>query len=175
VTGRLVEWNLTDGSITELAQRVAATNGPEVLSNYDGQVGDLVQIRLDGSVELLAERVPELSAYGFDLKRAVLADFDGTTGTLLLFNAFDPRSEVIARGVPLDGFDFMWQSAIVYEDAFDPVSATGRLVARFLQTADTFALQAGVSEFHEAAWPEQGLLYSVTEGASSGIWFARAR
>ena len=176
VKGRLVEWNYETGSITELAQGVVATNGPEVLANFDGTVGDLLMIEQDLSPAVLAQRVPLISSYGPKFMRSVLADFDGTTGTLLLFDgAFGRKAEKIASGVPLGGFEFMWDSAIVYQDEFDPVSATGRLVARFLRTADTFIVQAGVGEFLEASWPEQGVVYSITEGGNAGVWFARAR
>jgi hypothetical protein len=176
VKGHLVEWNFENASITELAQGVAWMNGTQLLANFDGMVGDLVSIDADLSPTLVAERVPAPPASGPDFVRAVLSDFDGTTGKLLLFEGAPDRSpEVIARGVPLDGFEFMWKSAIVYKDAFDPVSATGRLVARFLATADTFPLQRGVGEFRATSWPEQGVLYSVATGENSGIWFARAR
>ena len=69
----------------------------------------------------------------------------------------------------------MWESAILYQDEFDPVSSTGRLVARFISTADTFRCKPESANFTRHPGQKQGVLYSVTEGANSGIWFARAR
>jgi hypothetical protein len=32
-----------------------------------------------------------------------------------------------------------------------------------------------VNEFHSLPWPSPGMLYSVDQGNSAGIWFARAK
>jgi hypothetical protein len=110
---------------------------------------------------------------------ALLSDYDGSTGTLLLLSrparASNPESEVVAHAVPKDGYQMLYGGdAIVYIDEYSADAQSGRLEARFLKTADTFSVD-GVASFYEVGWPDPGLLYAIPEGPSAGVWYARLR
>jgi hypothetical protein len=110
----------------------------------------------------------------------VLSDYDGTTGTLLVFtgipsNGLSGGAETVARRVPLGGFDtFVDFPALGYLHDFDAALGAGTLTMRFLRTLDTFD-RPGVSEWTGVSWPGQGVVYAMPNGAEAGVYFAQAK
>jgi hypothetical protein len=110
----------------------------------------------------------------------VLSEYDGVSGTLLLFSrdktgAIIGAPEVIEHGVPLRGYRLLSEGdALLYVKNYDASTRTGELYARFLPSLDEFHV-AGVNRFFEVSYPDAGILYSVPEGDSAGIWYAPLR
>jgi hypothetical protein len=193
--GRLVEWDLDSGEILEIARGVVDFGQDWALADFDGTAGDLLQVSASLTTRVLAHgvsgrpREPRFAngcltcldslAEAEAVHAALLSDYDGSTGTLLLLSrparASNPESEVVAHAVPKDGYQMLYGGdAIVYIDEYSADAQSGRLEARFLKTADTFSVD-GVASFYEVGWPDPGLLYAIPEGPSAGVWYARLR
>jgi hypothetical protein len=179
-TGRLVEWQLSQ--MLELATGVSEFSGCLAIASFDGTRGDLLAV--PEGPRVLAHGVPGLqgtSGVGSATNGlAVLSEYDGTTGTLLVFtgspwNGLSAAAETIARGVPLGGFDaFLDFPALGYLHDFDPALGAGTLAVRFLPSQDTFE-RPGVSEWTQVTWPADGVVYAVPNGAEAGVYYAKAK
>jgi hypothetical protein len=168
--GRLILWS-PDGT-DEVARRVQAVALPLVLHQYDGATGT-VSVLQDDELEELATGVVSLGSSIPDY-RAILADFDGDSGTLLLITTMDDGSydiEPLASGVPSPGYLLLrFAGAISYLRDIEADVGTGRLEIRFFSTGETYGV-GGVSEWMAMDWPDVGVVYSVPDGDRSGIWF----
>jgi hypothetical protein len=129
----------------------------------------------------LAHKVPTQHILSTDIGTAVIADYNGTTGTLLVALPDTTDFEKVTKGVTLDelvtgSIGFLQSlNAIGYLHDFDEKSKTGILGARILETGDTFDIGIRASEWGEYGWPEPGILYVAPEGDAAGIWFARLK
>jgi hypothetical protein len=178
--GRLVTWS-KGGSVQEVATAVAEISGNVAIVNYDGSVGDLVELKSATISKPLAHKVPYQRILQADLGTALIADYDGNRGTLLLAQAGTVDFEEVTKGITLGelngGTVAFLQSlpAIGYLHDFDEQSGTGILGARLIETGDTFDVGIRASEWGEYGWPEPGILYVAPGGDAAGIWFARLR
>ena len=195
--GRYVRWNVDSGEVFEIARGVVDFGRGWVLSDFDGTAGTLRQILPDFSSTVLAHGVPERGSLPLfqgsclvvscnstlvseTIKWAVLSEFDGETGTLLLFTRTADslgfgQPELIERGIPKGGYRLLNDGdALLYLKNYVPSTGTGELNARFVRTADTFTVP-NVDRFYETNSPDNAILYSVPDGANAGIWYARLR
>jgi hypothetical protein len=173
--GRLIRWE-PGAPIKELAQRVFDVSAPLAIVNYDGTVGDLVRVDGSGVSRAAARRVPHRGILSDTEGLAVLADSDGSQGTLLVAPPDSAAFETVATNVPAGGFRFIKElHGIGYLHDFDAPSGTGELGIRVIETGDTFDVGVRASEWREVGWPEPGILYVVPEGEHAGIWFARLK
>jgi hypothetical protein len=165
---RLVHWK--DGELRDVAERVREIGNLGLLANFDGQVGELLQVAPDLSTKVIATGVPTGAAVG----NALLTQFDGTTGDLVLVDQQSGALDPVAGGVPLRAFLFGQQfDALILLGDRDPETNTTSLLFHLLDTKQTFTVNSGVTEAREVSFPAQGLLYNVLEGDSPGIWFAK--
>jgi hypothetical protein len=165
---RLIHWK--DGEVLDIAQDVREIGNLGVLANFDGQVGELLQVAPDFSTQVIATGVPASAAVG----NALLTQFDGTTGELVLVDQASGALEPIASGVPPRAFLFGQQfEALILLGDRDSTTNTTSLVFHLLETKQSFTVNAGVTEAREVSFPAQGLLYNVLTGDSPGIWFAK--
>jgi hypothetical protein len=178
--GRLVTW-AKGGSLQDVASGVAQISGNFAIVNFDGSVGDLVALNGATVSSPLAHRVPPQHILVGDPGTAVVADYDGNRGTLLVAIDGSNDFEEVSKGITIsemkNGNVAFLQSlpAIGYLHDFDAESGTGILGARLLETGDTFDIGIRASEWGEAGWPEPGIFYVAPEGDAAGIWFARLR
>jgi len=91
--GRLVTWE-TGGELTEIAANVTQISGSVAIVDYDGSVGNLVQLSGTTISKPLARKVPRRGILSGDPGIAVIADYDGDVGTLLAL-----RDHLIGLGV----------------------------------------------------------------------------
>ncbi len=177
-TGRLVTWS-PGKSLTQIATGITQISGSVAIVNFDGSVGDLVALNGATVSKPLAHKVPRQRVLVDDPGTAVIADYDGNAGTLLVAPAGTVDFEEVTKGITTDelsnGSVAFLQSlpAIGYLHDFDDQSGTGILGARIIETGDTFDIGIRASEWGEYGWPEPGILYITPEGDASGIWFAR--
>jgi hypothetical protein len=165
---RLIHWK--DGEVREIAAGVREISTLGVLANFDGEVGELLQLAPDLSTQVIATGVPTSAAVG----NALLTQFDGTTGELVLVDPTSGELEPIASGVPPRAFLFGQQfDALILLGDRDPTAGTTSLLFHLLDTKQTFTVNSGVTEAREVSFPAQGLLYNVLTGDSPGIWFAK--
>lgn len=178
--GRLVTWKPGE-QVTEIATGIAQMSGSFAIVNFDGSLGDLVQVSGASVSGPLAHRVPAQHIIASDIGTALIADYNGTTGTLLVALPDTTDFEKVTKGVTLDeladGRIAFLQSlnAIGYLHDLDEKSGTGILGARILETGDTFDIGIRASEWGEYGWPEPGIMYVAPEGDAAGIWFARLK
>jgi hypothetical protein len=193
--GRLVEWDVDSGEVVEIAPGVVDYGPDWALADFDGIAGNLLEISADLTTRIIAHGVsgrPSEPLFEggclvcFDslveteaTHTALLSDYDGKTGTLLLRSrlatASEREPEVIAHGVPRNGHRMLYGGdAVAYIEAHSADAQSGRLQVRFLETADTFSVD-GVASFYEVNWPDPGLLYAISEGPRAGVWYARLR
>jgi hypothetical protein len=173
--GSLIRWKPGAPS-KELAQRVEEVATPLAIVNYDGKVGDLVHFDGSGISRVLARRVPRRGIVSDTEGLAVLAESDGSQGTLLVSPPDSTTFETVATNVPTGSFHFIQElHGIGYLRDFDAPSGTGELGIRVVETGDTFDVGVRASEWHEVGWPEPGILYIVPAGVHAGIWFARLK
>jgi hypothetical protein len=196
-TGRYVRWNVDSGELFEIAQGVVDFDFGWVLSDFDGTAGTLRQLFPDFSSGVLAYGVPDRGSQPLfqgsclvascnsellsnTIKWAVLSEYDGETGTLLLFTrpADGPgygQPELIERNIPAGGYGLLHEGdALLYLKDYSASTGSGELNARFVRTADTFAVP-NVDRFYETSSPDPAILYSVPDGPKAGIWYARLR
>lgn len=178
--GRLVTW--TKGHpLTDVAANVAQITANVAIVDFDGSVGNLVALNGANVSKPLAHRVPTQRILVDNSGTALVADYDGNRGTLLVAIAGTTDFEEVTKGVTLDELkngtvQFLRSLAgIGYLHDFDEQSGTGILGARILETGDTFDIGLRASEWGEYGWPEPGILYVAPEGDAAGIWFARLR
>jgi hypothetical protein len=178
--GRLVTWE-TGGELTEIAANVTQISGSVAIVDYDGSVGNLVQLSGTTISKPLARKVPRRGILSGDPGIAVIADYDGDVGTLLVAAGDTLDFEPVAKKITLaelsnGSIEFLRSlNAIGFLHDFDEDSGTGILAARLIETGDTFDVGIRASEWSEVGWPEPGILYVSPEGNAAGIWFARLR
>jgi hypothetical protein len=177
--GRLITWK-PGAELTEVATGITQITGPVAIVDYDGSVGNLVQLSGGTISPPLARRVPRQRILSSSAGIALIADYDGDRGTLLVAQADTTDFEPVAKGVTLAelGGDIAFLqslTAIAYLHDYDEKSGTGVLGARLLETGDNFDIGIRASEWSEVGWPEPGILYVAPEGDAAGIWFARLR
>jgi hypothetical protein len=178
--GRLVTWS-PDAGLTEVATNVGQISGSVAVVDYNGTIGNLVHISGSTISKPLARRVPVQRILVDTLGIAVVANYDGTHGDLMLAPAGTNDFEKVASGVSPDQLQdgtvaFLQSlSAIAYLHDFDTDTGVGVLGARLIETGDTFDVGIRASEWGEYGWPEPGILYVSPEGDAAGIWFARLR
>ncbi|MET0411623.1 MAG: hypothetical protein ABW217_10015 [Polyangiaceae bacterium] len=165
---RLIHWK--DGEVQDIAERVREIGTLGVLANFDGRVGELLEVAPDFSTQVIATGVPAQAAVG----NALLTNFDGTTGELVLVDQATGALEPVASGVPPRAFLFGQQfDALILLADRDAENNTTSLVFRLLDTKQNFTVSSGVTEAREVSFPAQGLLYNVLSGDAPGIWFAK--
>jgi hypothetical protein len=178
--GRLISWT-PHSEPTDIATNVAQINGSLAITDFDGSVGNLVQLSGTSVSRPLARKVPRQRILSDNHGTAVLANYDGEVGTLLVAPADTTDFEQVAKGITIDELGngtvaFLQSlSAIAFLHDFDEESGTGILGARLIETGDTFDVGIRASEWSEVGWPEPGILYVSPEGDAAGIWFARLR
>jgi hypothetical protein len=167
-SGRLIHWK--DGEVRDVAERVHEVNTLGILANYDGRVGELMTLAPDLSTQVIATGVPQNAVVG----NALITDFDGSTGNLVLVDSDTGALEPVAGGVPAGAFLFGQQfDALILLGDRDPKTNTTSLMFHLLDTKQSFTVNSGVTEAREVSFPAQGLLYNVLTGDSPGIWFAK--
>ena len=165
---RLIHWK--DGEVQDIAERVREIGNLGILANFDGQVGELLELAPDFSTQLIASGVPANATVG----NALLTNFDGTTGELVLVDQATGELEPVASGVPPRAFLFGQQfDALILLGDRNAENNTTSLVFRLLDTKQNFTVNSGVTEAREVSFPAQGLLYNVLGGDEPGIWFAK--
>jgi hypothetical protein len=172
-----VGWTL-QGSDEELEAlpNVAEISSLGVLANFDGTSGDLFRVDFSSepiSAQLLARGVP-MNGHRGD---ALIRDFDGVTGELVVFDSETEELQPIANGVGREGYGFAVQfDAVIYLANRNPQDGTSTLEVTLLETGDVFEVDQGVVESREVGIPGPGILYSVAKPEDeAGIWFAGAR
>jgi hypothetical protein len=166
--GRLIHWK--DGEVQDIAERVREIGNLGVLANFDGSVGELLEVAPDFSTQVIATGVPASGAVG----NALLTNFNGASGDLVLVDQSTGGLEPVAGGVPPRAFLFGQQfDALILLGDHDPEDNTTSLIFRLLDTKQNFTVNSGVTEAREVSFPAQGLLYNVLTGDSPGIWFAK--
>lgn len=141
-----------------------------VLLDWDGEKGRLgVWTPGEGFTEIhgdVAEFFPQWNHI------AVLGDYDGTVGTLLVLDDSDYGVKHQASGVPKGDFQFSWEErGLGYIDQYDTAQGVGRLRVYVIPLGQVEEVDQGVSEFLELTWPEWGILYIIGQGDRAGIWF----
>jgi hypothetical protein len=193
-TGRLVEWDRRTQTVREIARRVLDFGPNWVLADFDGSTGTLLELRSDFSTAVVARGVPDSpqSSIGgcilgsprcftndlqpISMLMAVLRDFDGAVGELVLFHPGSPgdplgEPELIARSVRRKQYGVLLEGdAVVYLSDYRDDEGLGRLSVRFVPSADRFDVK-NVRAWSEIFDPMPGILYTTTAGA----WFARLR
>lgn len=165
---RLIHWK--DGEVQEIAERVHEIGNLGVLANFDGRVGELLEVAPDFSTQVIATGVPANAAVG----NALLTNFVGTTGDLVLVDQATGALEPVASGVPPRAFLFGQQfEALIFLGDQDSENNTTSLMFRLLDSKQNFTVNSGVTEAREVSFPAQGLLYNVLTGDSPGIWFSK--
>lgn len=164
---RLIHWK--DGEVQDVAERVREIGTLGVLANFDGSVGELLEVSPDFSTRVIATGVPASAAVG----NALLTSFDGSTGELVLLDQETGALEPIASGVPPRAYLFAQQFDALFLLGEQSPGGTTSLVFRLLDTKQNFVVNAGVTEAVEVSFPAQGLLYTIPTGENAGIWFAK--
>ena len=149
-----------------------------VLANYDDSAatGELVLFSydLDEPPTRLAQGVP-IQRHARDATRqrsAFVADFDGETGMAYMVDG--KTVTPLGQGVLPGTLAFVeMPNAVAYLSNRD--GRKNALTLYLLEPETEAVVNVGVNEFHGLPWPSPGILYSVSEGADPGIWFARAR
>lgn len=180
--GRLVEW-VPGETPRELVSGASEIVGSFVLGHVQNGIGEAVLLSYfeDGATEVIATGVPPRGIVEGLENVAILSDYDGTSGKLLVWTPSTAEIEEIAQGVPVRGFELIEElGAILYLRDYDPHivgpdMGAGLLGVRVLQTADTFDLDIAADRWGIVRWPELGLLYSSPVGTNPGIWFARIK
>ncbi len=177
--GNLIRWK--PGVPTrQIASGVEEVDDSVALVNFDGKVGDLVQIGTTTVSSVFLSGVP---AGGIDsnlsgtnkIGVAVLSDYNGAVGTLMVSPPDTLAFEKAADGVPntADGFALIGNlNGVGYLHDFDARTGEGILGVRVIKTGDTFDTGISASEWVEVGWPQPGLLYVVKNGSDRGIWFS---
>jgi hypothetical protein len=141
-----------------------------VLTHRTPTGGTLLRVGEDGSAESWHTGVAQVDDLADHI--AVLADFDGTTGNLYLHPEAGGDPELLAGGVPEDGFDLGWQLRAIGYIA-DAQSGAGRLVVRELDGDREQEVDQGVTEFAEVLSEDRpGIAYLIGSGERAGIWYA---
>jgi hypothetical protein len=180
LAGRLVTWS-PGRPLKEVATGVAQINGSIAIIDFDGSVGNLVA--LDGATvsKPLARKVPRQHVLADTPGTALVSNYDGNRGTLLVAPAGTTDFEEVTTGITLDELQnqdvaFLQSlGGIAYLHDFDEDAGVGVLGARIIETGDTFDIGIRASEWSEYGWPEPGILYVSPEGDAAGLWFARLR
>ncbi len=196
VSGTLVQLKKEDGEVTEVreiaygvAQLPGATinSGRGVLTDFDGVTGTL-NILTVGTEKvtsfMLADKVP-IQAQTVELdtgRTAFIADSDdGIVGSLYLTGGAQASTtqlrlpQKIGENVYLDSARFLEQPrGVAYLER-----RAGRdypaLKVWLTDSELTVEVNRSVSEYRTVPWPAPGILYAVPEGATPGLWFAKAR
>jgi len=157
---------------------VTVSSSVGVLGNFDkdSETGDLLLFSNDLKVEpeRLARRVPvqRHARDGTRQRSAFVADFDGETGTAYVLDGKEPIA--LGKNVLPNSLQFVeLPEAIAY---LTTSTSHERALTLFLMGPELeVTLNDQVNEFHSLPWPSPGMLYSVDQGDSAGIWFARAK
>ncbi|HEY6724465.1 MAG TPA: hypothetical protein VI197_10545 [Polyangiaceae bacterium] len=157
---------------------VTVSSSVGVLGNFDAddETGDLLLFSNDLDVEpkRLARRVPvqRHARDGTRQRSAFVADFENETGTAYVLDGKEP--------VPLG--NHVLPNSLQFVDLPESIAYLVTSGAReraltlyLLEPRLEVTLNTRVNEFHSLPWPSPGMLYSVDQGSSSGIWFARAK
>ncbi|HEX3773471.1 MAG TPA: hypothetical protein VHV51_03350 [Polyangiaceae bacterium] len=179
-TARWVTWNWS-GQIQTLAENVLYDRvyGENACANFDGHSCDDVYLTGTGMIEVEHTHSPPVDHQLVDPTLQIslrLADFNGTTGTLIQdWSAVDetiatgvaPLEYDTLDGIPLDGFGYLAD--------WDANALTGTLYVRNQRLGSTMSIAAGVSDFFGTSYPLQGIAYAIPNGKNAGIWFTRAK
>jgi hypothetical protein len=171
-----------DGTTEVIAERLVrnSANG-EVLVNFDGVAADLPQFGDDGYRILATAVAPyagTVTSFTGERHYARVAAFDGTSGQVLLgTDSLDPSAwESVGSGVTPESPRFAWfMPALLFIENWDPDSRTGALVAYNYELEARTTIAEGVSSFDLTSYPWEGVIYTVPEGKTRGIWFSRAK
>lgn len=171
-------------SVVDLADAVAQLPGVTVSSSL-GVLGNYDESRKTGDLLVFShdlERAPKNVAQGVPIQRhardsarsrsAFVGDFDGATGTAFVLE--DEVATALGKSVRPSTIQFLeTPDAVAYlADAKGKHSA---LTLFLLEPELEVVVHDEVNEFHSLPWPSPGVLYSVSDGADQGIWFARAK
>lgn len=176
--GELIVWD--NDTATTLAEDVTDLNALgqldngnlTVLANFNGVVGDVLELNSQGVLGTLATEVPFAARQG----DSYLADFVDRRGTLYQLNRASGDSEVIAQEVPLGGFaeTQQWPGWLVLSEG-TAEEGRNRLHLHLTDPPRQFLVQSNVTQVSEVSIPSEGVLYGVGEGPNTGAWFAKAR
>lgn len=178
-----------DGTTKVVAEGIVrnSANG-ELLVNFDGVAADLAQFNEDGYRILLEAVAPYTgSAISYSGPGTPPADehhfarvdqYDGSAGRLLLgTESLDPTAwESLASQVTPESVRFSWfMPALLFIENWDAEAKTGALVAYNYDLDARTTIAEGVSSFDLTRYPWDGVVYTVPEGKTRGIWFSRAK
>jgi hypothetical protein len=167
---RLIRW--TPSKTTDLAEHATAYLHPYAVVDHDGTSGRLVEVG-DTEVTTIAAGVPDLGDT-VPPGRALLRDFDGQQGTLVLLERKDgkPSLRTVSEQVPWRLHLFLLdQDGISYMTDYDTKAGTGRLEVRFLKGDSTYHVE-NVRQWGTVGWPSPAIVYLVPQGPQAGIWHA---
>lgn len=161
--------------LTRIGRGVVYYSSLGIIGDYDGELGTLYTLEDDALTRIQRGVSTRGIRYDSPTKRGlVLVDYDGAEGTLTLIK----QSEAIelSENVRPDSYQFTVQlPTVTILSDLDEETGTATLKLRRIDSDEETIVSDGVSETLEVSWPKEGMLYSVPEGARSGIWFTAAR
>lgn len=177
-----------DGTTEVIAEKIVrnSANG-EALVNFDGVAADLPQFNEDGYRILMTGVAPYTgTATSWDTApsstgeryHARVDHYDGATGRLLFgSDSQDPTAwEPMASAVPPESARFVrFMPALLFLENWDDDAKAGSLVAYNYELDARTTIAEGVSSFELTSYPWEGVVYTVPEGKTPGIWFSRAK
>lgn len=153
-----------------------------ILANFDGTVGDLVQLREEAKDEIksttLLRDVPNQgSVKEAETGRfALVADSpDGRVGTLYLSSQDNTSVKAVATDVWPTTARFLEQPRGLAYLSGEPGQPVAQLKVYLIDSGLTVSIHEKVNEYRSLPWPSPGILYAVPEGKDQGLWYAKAR